>query len=237
MFTKSLPRRYKKNDQLFFVEEAKNFYKHERSMLHISFAQLQEFNYQFSNILIEHCYEVYPILCSTAKEFIEEVLQSKVAKQIFVGINDVPTLYDIREVNSSKLGGLLKIRGQVIRTHPVHPELVRGTFKCDQCDTEMTNIAQEFKYTQPTLCHNPKCGNRTNFSLEVDKSTFVDFQKVRIQETQDKIPRGGMPRSLEIILRSEIVESVAQPGIKCDFVGIPIAIPDISNLGIPGMFY
>lgn len=44
--------------------------------------------------------------------------------------------------------------------------------------------------------------------LDVDKSTFVDFQKIRVQETQAELPRGCIPRSLEIILRAENVETV-----------------------------
>lgn len=44
--------------------------------------------------------------------------------------------------------------------------------------------------------------------LDLDKSVFVDFQKVRIQETQAELPRGCVPRSVEVILREENVESV-----------------------------
>jgi len=44
--------------------------------------------------------------------------------------------------------------------------------------------------------------------LDVDNSIFVDFQKVRIQETQAELPRGSIPRSVEVVLRSEIVEMV-----------------------------
>ena len=36
--------------------------------------------------------------------------------------------------------------------------------------------------------------------LDVNKSRFVDFQKVRIQETQAELPRGSIPRSVEVEL-------------------------------------
>lgn len=35
--------------------------------------------------------------------------------------------------------------------------------------------------------------------LNVDKSTFVDFQKVRIQETQAELPRGTIPRRYDLL--------------------------------------
>ena len=39
----------------------------------------------------------------------------------------------------------------------------------------------------------------------------MDFQKVRIQEVQSELPRGCIPRSVEVILRAEAVET-AQAG-------------------------
>jgi DNA replication licensing factor MCM6 len=112
----------------------------------------------------------------------------------------------------------VRITGQVVRTHPVHPELVLGTFICADCQTSIPDVEQQFKYTQPSICRNPVCNNRSRFTLDVSKSRFVDFQKVRIQEIQSELPRGSIPRSLEIILRAETVE-MAQPGDRVDFVG------------------
>ncbi|NXB79712.1 MCM6 factor, partial [Donacobius atricapilla] len=58
--------------------------------------------------------------------------------------------------------------------------------------------------------------------------------QVRIQETQGELPRGSIPRSVEVILRAEAVES-AQAGDKCDFTGSLIVVPDVSQLATPGL--
>ena len=89
------------------------------------------------------------------------------------------------------------------------------------------------QYTQPSVCRNPVCYNRSRFMLNVNKSRFVDFQKVRIQETQAELPRGCIPRSVEVILRAEAVET-AQAGDKCDFTGTLIVVPDVGSLSLPG---
>lgn len=70
------------------------------------------------------------------------------------------------------------------------------------------------QFCNPTICHNPVCNNRRRFLLDVDNSIFVDFQKIRVQETQAELPRGCIPRSLEVILRAEAVETI-QPGDRC----------------------
>lgn len=42
-----------------------------------------------------------------------------------------------------------------------------------------------------------------------------------------------MPRSLDVILRGELVER-AKAGDKCVFTGTFIVVPDVSQLGLPG---
>ena len=71
------------------------------------------------------------------------------------------------------------------------------------------------------------------WQLQIDTSKFTDWQKVRIQENPSEIPTGSMPRSLDVILRSELVER-AKAGDKCVFTGTFIVVPDVSQLGLPG---
>lgn len=42
-----------------------------------------------------------------------------------------------------------------------------------------------------------------------------------------------MPRSLDVVLRSELVER-AKAGDKCVFTGTFVVVPDVSQLGLPG---
>lgn len=66
------------------------------------------------------------------------------------------------------------------------------------------------------------------------ESLFVDFQRLRIQETQDELPLGCIPRNVEVIIRGEAVET-AQPGDHCDFIGTLIVVPDVAMLSTPGI--
>ena len=64
-------------------------------------------------------------------------------------VNDMScNISRVRALNTSKIGTLLRITGQVVRTHPVHPELVSGTFICRDCQTVIKDVEQQFKYTQ-----------------------------------------------------------------------------------------
>lgn len=63
-----------------------------------------------------------------------------------------------------------------------------------------------FLWFQPTICANATCSNRTNWALLRQDSKFADWQRVRMQETSKEIPAGSLPRSLDVILRHDIVE-------------------------------
>ncbi|KAG5420925.1 MCM6 [Candida metapsilosis] len=145
---------------------------------------------------------------------------------------NLPTVQRIRDVRSNKIGSLMTISGTVTRTSEVRPELYMGSFTCDMCSALIEGVEQIFKYTEPTSC--PSCENQSYFTLNVSKSLFIDWQRVRIQENANEIPTGSMPRTLDVILRGETVER-AKPGDKCKFTGCEIVIPDVSQLGLPGV--
>ncbi|XP_019410019.1 PREDICTED: DNA replication licensing factor MCM6 [Crocodylus porosus] len=217
-----------------YLRDAEELIRPERNTLIVSFVDLEQFNQQLSTTVQEEFYRVYPYLCRAVKTFARDHGNVPPNKDFYVAFQDLPTRHKIRELTSARIGSLMRISGQVVRTHPVHPELVSGTFLCLDCQTVIKEVEQQFKYTQPNICRNPVCANRRRFLLDTNKSRFVDFQKVRIQETQAELPRGSIPRSVEVILRAEAVES-AQAGDKCDFTGSLIVVPDVSQLSVPGV--
>ncbi|KAL3235288.1 DNA replication licensing factor MCM6 [Nakaseomyces bracarensis] len=147
---------------------------------------------------------------------------------------NLPTVHRIRDIRSDKIGSLLSISGTVTRTSEVRPELYKASFTCDMCRAMVDNIEQSFKYTEPTFCPNPACENRAFWTLNVSRSKFLDWQKVRIQENSNEIPTGSMPRTLDVILRGDAVDR-AKPGDRCQFTGTEIVVPDVTQLGLPGV--
>ncbi|CAH1118294.1 unnamed protein product [Phaedon cochleariae] len=224
---------YKEEGELKYLEPALELQNEERSTIEISFEDIEKYNQNLATTIIEEYYRIYPYLCQAVSNFVKDRAGLKKEKECYISFTDVPTRHVVRELKTDKIGTLVRISGQVIRTHPVHPELVSGTFTCLDCQTVIKNVEQQFKFTQPTICRNPVCNNRMRFMLNVDKSLFVDFQKVRIQETQAELPRGCIPRSVEVILRAENVETV-QAGDRYDFTGTLIVVPDVGALALPG---
>ncbi|XP_054625119.1 DNA replication licensing factor MCM6 [Dunckerocampus dactyliophorus] len=217
-----------------YVREAEELIRPERNTLLVSFTDLEGFNQELATTIQEEYYRVYPFLCRAVRNFARDHGNVPLTKEFYVALEDLPARHKIRELSSMRIGTLVRISGQVVRTHPVHPELVSGTFLCMDCQAVIKDVPQQFKYSPPTICRNPVCNNRSRFHLDTHKSKFIDFQKVRIQETQAELPRGSIPRSLEIVLRAEAVET-AQAGDRCDFTGTLVVVPDVSQLSTPGL--
>lgn len=224
---------FQEGGEVKYLEDARDLVKPERNTLEVSFSDIEKANQNLATTIIEEYYRVYPFLCRSVRNFVRDHAEVPVEKEYYVSFVDVPTRHKIRELTTVKIGTLVRISGQVVRTHPVHPELVAGTFVCLDCQTVIKDVEQQFKYTQPTICRNPVCSNRQRFMLDTNKSRFVDFQKVRIQEIQAELPRGCIPRSVEVVVRAEAVEC-AQAGDRCDFTGSLIVVPDVSALNLPG---
>ena len=120
--------------------------------------ELQFFRLLFYNNNIKNILEIriYPFLCRAIRELViersEAANEAKLSRlqrtEFYLGIIDIKTKHQLRHLTSDKVGKLIRISGQVVRTHQVHPELCFGTFVCDDCGVAIKHVAQQFKYTQ-----------------------------------------------------------------------------------------
>ncbi|KAB1221601.1 DNA replication licensing factor MCM6 [Morella rubra] len=187
-------------------------------------------------LLLIHRFE--PYLKNACKRFVTEQKPTFIAddnpnKDINVAFFNLPVSKRLRELTTAEIGKLVSVTGVVTRTSEVRPELLQGTFKCLDCGKIVKNIEQQFKYTEPKICVDAWCSNRTKWALLRQESKFTDWQRVRMQETSQEIPAGSLPRSLDVILRHEIVEQ-PRAGDTVIFTGTVVVIPDILALASPG---
>jgi DNA replication licensing factor MCM6 len=164
----------------------------------------------------------------------EKTRHQQTDKLFALAFYNLPLVSRLRQLRTNQIGKLLSVSGTVTRTSEVRPELSLGTFICEGCKTVVPNVEQTFKYTEPAECPNSTCGNRVGWRLDIGKSTFIDWQKIKLQESSHEIPTGSMPRTMDVILRGEMVDR-AKAGERCVFTGTLIVVPDVSQLGLPGV--
>lgn len=149
--------------------------------------------------------------------------------QFWVSFHNLPEVLKVRALRTNDIGKLISITGTVTRSSEVRPELLFGRFRCLECGAMSDPVEQQFRYTEPLLCTNATCNNRNRWQLDLESSVFTDWQRVRVQENAQEIPSGSMPRCIDVILRSEIVE-LAKAGDKCHFTGSLIVVPDVGKM-------
>lgn len=106
---------------------------------------MEKYNQNLATTIIEEYYRIYPYVCQAVSNYVKDRTELKKHKDCYIAFMDVPTRHVVRELKTDKIGTLIRISGQVIRTHPVHPELVSGTFVCLDCQTVIHNVEQQFK--------------------------------------------------------------------------------------------
>lgn len=143
--------RFKEDGVIKYQEPAKELSHPERCTLEVSFEDTESYNQTLATTIIEEYYRVYSYLCQAVCNFVKDIGELQKDKQCYVSFVDVPTRHKLRELNSARLGTLARISGQVVRTHPVHPELVNGTFICMDCNASIKNVEQQFKVHKKDL--------------------------------------------------------------------------------------
>ena len=214
-----------------YVDQARQMQSEDQRTLNVDFEHLLSSDHNLAEAVAEQFYRFEAYLRRGVQRFVSTHFPAYAieGREFFIGIYNMPALQHIRHLKTDKIGRLVSVSGTVTRSSEVRPELLFGTFECDVCGMKQQRVEQQFKFTKPLMCRNAACNNRTKWSVKMDESSFVDWQKLRVQENANEVPAGSMPRSLDIILRHDIVE-MAKPGDKCVFTGCLIVIPDISKL-------
>lgn len=128
-----------------------------------------------------------------------------------------------KTIKASFLSKLVSIEGIVTKTSLVRPKLVRSVHFSD-------NKGQFYyrEYSDQTLSFNPIASSAVYPTEDPDGNklvteygylTYKDHQTISIQEMPEKSDPGQLPRSVEIVLDDDLVDSV-KPGDRIQAVGV-----------------
>lgn len=223
-----------------YVAQLQTLKERMRTTLYVDYDHMMRFNPDLI-VVAEEFFRFEPYLRKTVEEFVlkHRTQENSAAahaieltgRNYWLSVHNLPTVRKLRDLRSEQIGELSSISGTVTRTSEVRPELLLGTFECQECQELFENVEQQFRFTEPPACQG--CENKKDWKLDVEKSTFVDWQRVRLQENAHEIPAGSMPRTMDVILRNDNVES-AKAGDKVILTGTLIVIPDAVSLAGAG---
>jgi replicative DNA helicase Mcm len=137
----------------------------------------------------------------------------------FRGLPD-EAFVDLGDVRSRHVGKLVVVSGIVSKTSMVKHVIIEGSLRCPVCGTEFKVMRDEDGKIRTTgRCPNPDCEYEGKMMLLKEKSAFMDIQRVFIQEKPENLSPGQLPRSIEVVMAEDLVNTV-QPGNIAIVVGV-----------------
>ncbi|KAL7781532.1 MCM2/3/5 family domain-containing protein [Trichoderma afarasin] len=150
----------------------------------------------------------------------EPTLEDQVAASLYVvrpfGLDNMTNL---RDLNPSDMDRLVSIKGLVIRTTPVIPDMKDAFFRCNVCNHSVNVGLDRGKIREPTECPRPMCASKNSMQIVHNRCSFEDKQVIKLQETPDSIPAGQTPHSVSVCVYNELVD-FCKAGDRVQLTGI-----------------
>ncbi|KAJ1980805.1 MCM DNA helicase complex subunit [Dimargaris verticillata] len=131
---------------------------------------------------------------------------------------------NMRELNPGDMDKLVSIKGLLIRSSAVIPDMKQAFFRCSNCDFALLAAIDRGRISEPTKCPREMCHSNGTMQLVHNRSQFADKQVCRLQETPDMIPDGQTPHTVSLCVYDELVD-VSKPGDRLEITGIFRGVP------------
>ncbi|KIJ45741.1 hypothetical protein M422DRAFT_778920 [Sphaerobolus stellatus SS14] len=192
---------------------------------------LRDYNREYADGLLKQPIEFMPAFDSALTQVIRLVVtdpekQSSIeTKQYKVGLSGSFGDHHVnpRTLRASHLSTMISLEGIVTRCSLVRPKMVKSVHYC-----AATNLFHQREYRDatmsstlpPTSTVTPQTDDDGNtLETEYGLCTFLDHQRISIQEMPERAPAGQLPRSTDVILDEDLVDK-CKPGDRIQLVGI-----------------
>jgi DNA replication licensing factor MCM3 len=165
------------------------------------------------------------------------------------------TAHSPRGLTSSLLRQLVCVEGVATKVSTVKPKIVQSVHYCPATDkheqrdyvdaTHMhlgLSVIDKQDREQPdqiinmtTTIYPTQDADKNPLETEFGLSRFKDHQTIVLQEMPEKAPMGQLPRSVDLVLDDDLVDTV-KPGDRIQVVGIFRALGSRGNTSHPGTF-
>ncbi|KAI9812035.1 MAG: hypothetical protein M1827_004927 [Pycnora praestabilis] len=115
---------------------------------------------------------------------------------------------NLRELNPADMDKMVSIKGLVIRTTPIIPDM-----------KEVQVYLDRGKIAEPTRCPRRACDSPNSMQIVHNRSKFADKQIIKLQETPDNVPDGQTPHSVSLVAYDELVD-VCKAGDRVEVTGV-----------------
>lgn len=160
-----------------------------------------------------------PLATGAAAEDLPDLVEEAMIQPWKVMPFGLDTTINMRELDPADIDKLVSVKGLVIRTTPVIPDMKEAFFKCTACQNSLFVAIDRGKIAEPTECPRQACKSKDSMEIIHNRCTFTDKQVIKLQETPDSVPDGQTPHSVSLCVYDDLVD-VCKAGDRIEVTGI-----------------
>ena len=192
----------------------------EKRSLFVNYWDIDEYDSSLTDMLINQPYKAI-FNAEEALKNIDVSVENKLNLHFRVrGLPDQNKIL-IRNIRSNHLGHYTAVEGLVKKRTEVRPKLQVAAFQCVKCGAIIKIEQEEDILKEPSECYEDQggCSRVSSFKLLTNLSTFIDSQKLEIQENPEGLRGGAQPERISVFLEDDLVGEIA-PGDRVIVNGI-----------------
>ncbi len=192
----------------------------ERRSLVVDYWDVDKFDPSLTELLINQPYKTV-FNAEEALNTIDVAAEHKL--KLHFRVRNLPDTHKIiiRKIRANHLGKFMAVEGLVKKRTEVRPKLLVAAFQCNKCGAIIRIEQDEDILKEPSECYEDQggCGRVSSFKLSTNLSTFIDSQKIEIQENPEGLRGGTQPERISVYLEDDLVGEIA-PGDRVIVNGI-----------------
>nr|XP_040582597.1 DNA replication licensing factor MCM2-like [Lepeophtheirus salmonis] len=199
------------------VRKIREMCTYNKESIYVKYKEIEEFNENIVNVLINNTKVFMTIFNDALKAVVSSMFSNyeNIKKSVFVRIYELPFFEKIRDLRNKNLNTLIQLTGVVTRRTNVIPLMAIAKYDCLKCNCEFGPFVVDEEF-RPSNCI--ECQSRGPFKIS-QNTIYKDYQKLRIQELPNSVDTGSLPRSLEVILQNDLIDTT-KPGDEITITGI-----------------
>ena len=194
-------------------------YPEKRSLV-IDYWDVDKFDPSLTEILLNQPYKAV-FNAEEALNAVDVAAEHKV--KVHFRVRNLPDTQRIiiRNIRANHLGKCMAVEGLVKKRTEVRPKLLVAAFQCGKCGAIIRIDQDEDILKEPSECYEDQggCGRVSSFKLSANLSTFIDSQKIEIQENPEGLRGGAQPERISVFLEDDLVGEIS-PGDRVIVNGI-----------------
>ena len=219
-FTKFI-KSYKEDNKSIYENRIIEMAQNNKQSLEVNYSHLEIKEPSLAIWVIKYPEIIIPYLNDVSFELTCELFPhySKIWKEIFVRIRDLPLPTHIRDLRCENIGHMVKLNGVITKRTSVYPKMKTAYFTCVKCGEKNGPFNYNSVNDNIIIGSCPVCQSNGPYTLDSQETIYRNYQRITIQESPGTVPPGRVPRQKEVILTNDLVD-IARPGDEVEISGI-----------------